>query len=110
MEGHIPFILRSVFRSASDELRDDKSRSIPASLVTSQPSGDAALKRSTPKALPVGEAGLPRRSLALAPPPSADEVAYGARSAQSSSLLAEAATCLRAEVLRQAVTAALPAI
>ena len=31
------FILRSVFRFASDELRDDKSRSVPARLVTASP-------------------------------------------------------------------------
>ena len=32
-----PFMLRSVFRSASDELRDDKSRIVPARLVTASP-------------------------------------------------------------------------
>ena len=36
-------ILRSVFRSVSDELRDEKSRSVLACLVTARP-GDAALK------------------------------------------------------------------
>ena len=47
IEAHsTSLLLRRVFRSASDELRDYKSRSVPARLVTASPAEDAALKES----------------------------------------------------------------